>query len=323
MDPNQENQGENSAGGSRQAIFTPQPPVVEGEAPTIPASAQASDGSSIHPYFSSHPTQTFNTEAGDIILNTSAPKPKQNKRPFIIGGVILAVFVLICVVVLLVVQAMSKPSKTDVVKSFNVFKNYIEYGPDNVGNDEGWYISQLTSYIYDTPDAEEESKKIKSLYSDFKSKLQQSSITLGNNLQNAIITEDTLLEYAILYIDLDNQIRSLVNNYIKADEQVNAESLATQIVPQRSDNNFYNDMREVLIKYIASELEIYAFYNDNFCLMDEDVDSECVALLDDDTSYTELSQRNKFLASAVEQNSPRLWSELKTNTTAVQKGLNE
>ncbi len=102
MDPNQENQGENSAGGSRQAIFTPQPPVVEGEAPTIPASAQASDGSSIHPYFSSHPTQTFNTEVGDIILNTSAPKPKQNKRPFIIGGIILVIFAVVCVVVLLI-----------------------------------------------------------------------------------------------------------------------------------------------------------------------------------------------------------------------------
>lgn len=117
MDPNQENQGENSAGGSRQAIFTPQPPVTEGETPIIPASAQASDGSSTHPYFSSHPTQTFNTEAGDIILNTGAPKPKQNKRPFIIGGVILAVFVLICVVVLLVVSKTGDNKKVDFTTS--------------------------------------------------------------------------------------------------------------------------------------------------------------------------------------------------------------
>lgn len=147
MDPNQENQGENSAGGSRQAIFTPQPPVVEGEAPTIPASAQASDGSSIHPYFSSHPTQTFNTEAGDIILNTSAPKPKQNKRPFIIGGVILAVFVLICVVLLVLLSPNSKS------KLLNTLEPSVQYVKDL---EELFYESardNTMAYKILTPDA--------------------------------------------------------------------------------------------------------------------------------------------------------------------------
>lgn len=146
--------------------------------------------------------------------------------------------------------------------------------------------------MYDTSDVKEESKKIKSLYSDFKSKLQQFRITLSNNLQSAITAEDTLLGYAILYIDLDDQIGPLINNYIESNGRADADTLATQVVPSRSDNNFYNDIGEILIKYIASKLEIYAFYNDNYCFTDGKVTS-------------------------------RLWSELETNTAAIQKGLDE
>lgn len=320
--PPSNSMGESVVPENRQALFTPQPPEATANTDSLTDQSQTAVNLS-HPYFSNHPTQTFNTDTGDIILNSGEPKPKQNKRPFIIGGIILAVVVVVCVIVLLLVEAISKPSQADVSKSFNVFKDYIEYGPDNANDDNSWYISQLTSYMYDTSDVKEESQKIKSLYVDFKSKLQQSNITLSNDLRNTVAKEDTLLEYAILYIDLDNQIESLANNYIKPNEQVNAETLATQIVPQRSDNNFYNDFREIFIKYIVSELEIYAFYNDNFCLMDGKVDSVCVALLDDDTSYAELSQRNNFLASALEQNVSKLWSELEANTVAIQKGFNE
>ncbi len=103
MDPNQSNQNNSSAGGSRQAIFTPQPIQPEASANTN-TPAQPSTVLS-HPYFSNHPTQTFNNEAGDIILNAGSQKPKHNKRPFIIGGIILAAFAVICVVVLVVMSS--------------------------------------------------------------------------------------------------------------------------------------------------------------------------------------------------------------------------
>lgn len=82
-------------GGSHHAIFTPQPdPTEPAGSPMAPGQPSANLS---HPYFSNHPTQTFNTEAGDIILNTGAPKPKQSKRPFIIGGIIVVFIVALAV----------------------------------------------------------------------------------------------------------------------------------------------------------------------------------------------------------------------------------
>lgn len=64
------------AGGSRQALFTPQPEPVEPAGSMVAPEQPSTDLS--HPYFSNHPAQTFNTEAGDIILNTGSPQTKQN-----------------------------------------------------------------------------------------------------------------------------------------------------------------------------------------------------------------------------------------------------
>jgi hypothetical protein len=89
-----------SANSNRQALFTPQPPEPTETIGSLDVQSHPPSGLS-HPYLSSHPTQTFNTDTGDIILNAGEPKSKRNKRPLIIGGMILAVFVVICGVAIL------------------------------------------------------------------------------------------------------------------------------------------------------------------------------------------------------------------------------
>lgn len=97
---------------NRQALFTPQPPEATANTDSLTDQSQTAVNLS-HPYFSNHPTQTFNTDTGDIILNSGEPKPKQNKRPFIIGGIILAVVVVVCMVVLLVVSKIGNNKKVE------------------------------------------------------------------------------------------------------------------------------------------------------------------------------------------------------------------
>lgn len=107
MDPtkNTNNQGAN-AGDDRQALFTPQNEPLAGDSLSAQPAVDLS-----HPYLSNHPTQTFNTDTGDIILNPVGAKPKQNKRPFIIGGTILIVFVVVCLVILAIVSSSKKTPK--------------------------------------------------------------------------------------------------------------------------------------------------------------------------------------------------------------------
>lgn len=321
MDPNQSNQNNSSAGGSRQAIFTPQPIQPEASANTN-TPAQPSTVLS-HPYFSNHPTQTFNNEAGDIILNAGSQKPKHNKRPFIIGGIILAAFAVICVVVLVVVQAITKPSKADVINSFEAYKSYIEYGPDNSGNEDDWYLEQLSDYLYDTSDVAKEVEKINTLYSDFKNKLQESGIKISEELQGLISTESALLEYALLYINLDNIVQPQIEAYLDTKNTSDAQTLANQVLPAQSGSSFRDDFRDALLQYIISDLEIQKFYNNNYCIDNGIVSSSCIALLDADPDYIELLQQSDEVAFKLQQYVKRLWVELEACTNAVSEGLDE
>lgn len=321
-DPNNTNSSpENTGADNRQAIFTPQPPEPTGSA-TSAVPTQSSVNLS-HPYLSNHPTQTFNTDTGDIILNTGSPKPKQNKRPFIIGGIILAVFVAVCVGVLLLVQALSKPSRNDVVKSFETYKNAIEYGPDNSGNEESWYIAQLSEYFYDSTTIDDQVQRISELYSDFKAKLQKSGIKISTELQNLISSETELLEYAVLYLNLDTAIQPLISTYLGTEDNTDASTLASQIIPTQSTSNFLNSFRDALQQYVVSELNMQNFYNENYCLTDGIIDNECVSLLDEDAAYEELRQQNESVGLKLQRYATRLWTELESCTEAIWEGLNE
>lgn len=95
---------------TKQAIFTPNPEVPAeasagnafgAQAGAFGASEMNSTGPA-HPFFSNHPTQTFASGAGDIIINHgSAGRPKTSRKPLIIGGIIIAALVVVLVGVML------------------------------------------------------------------------------------------------------------------------------------------------------------------------------------------------------------------------------
>lgn len=109
-------------------VIASTPDVVTPPAPDVSGANQA------HPFFANHPTQTFNTDAGDIILNPVGGKPKQNKRPFIIGGAILAV-ILVAVSVFLIIngslQNRDSANLSKAGKSFYRYANYLLYEKDS------------------------------------------------------------------------------------------------------------------------------------------------------------------------------------------------
>jgi len=98
------------------------------DTPAVPAEPGTGQA---HPFIANHPTRTFNTGIGDTILNTKSIRPKGNKKPFIIGGIILASIVAICAAVLLLLPKGSDTSNESVSiaeTQFNQFATYFLYG---------------------------------------------------------------------------------------------------------------------------------------------------------------------------------------------------
>lgn len=185
-----------SANSNRQALFAPQPSIAEDGA-SVPASAQASDGSSTHPYFSSHPTQTFSTDTGDIILNTGSTKPKQNIRPFIIGGIVLGIFVIVSVAVLAIVSLSSNPRQNQVVTmqdTYITYANYLLTGnikntewqePDQSNNYETMPDYEFYQQVYTKRD-EQYFSTLDSLFAEFATKYDTEKDSLDDNQREQI-----------------------------------------------------------------------------------------------------------------------------------------
>lgn len=102
-----EGQNPNSGNNSRQPIFTPtttpeQSAGVGLQSPTSGITGVTPTNNHVnlnHPYFSNHPSQTFNNDVGDIVIRTTGEKSRFgfNKKPFIIGGIIFVVVMILIV----------------------------------------------------------------------------------------------------------------------------------------------------------------------------------------------------------------------------------
>lgn len=284
MDPDQENQGENSAAGAnRQAIFTPQPEQPEA-VPGTGIPAQPSVDLS-HPYFSNHPTQTFNTEVGDIILNTGTPKPKQNKRPFIIGGIILAVFAVALVVVLVASKAAPTSKNTYTVSdaeiNFNQFATYLLYGKE--GNSlSGEYESDKSYEI----DLQLESEEFDNGYWERASELLGKAITSAED--DGKITRYLVksLQNYKQYFDFIKQYRRigkfdetrLLSSYL-SDGANSARAIIDNFYNKFSDSDFNIEKNYVENRkqQYYNAIEIYAVYERLGCIHNGKIDENSCA----------------------------------------------
>ncbi len=142
---------------TKQAIFTPNPEVpTEASAGNVLGAQAGAFGASemnstgpAHPFFSNHPTQTFASGAGDIIINHgSAGRPKTSRKPLIIGGIIIAALVVVLVGVIVAFGGKKeRGSESEGGDSFGQYANHILYSTTNKtlsGNYDPYYDYALT-----------------------------------------------------------------------------------------------------------------------------------------------------------------------------------
>ena len=115
------NSNPNNSEPERQAVFS-------SGAPSTPPDGQ--NANMTHPFFANHPSQTFNTEAGDIIIGRGKTKAGQSKK----WKKIVAVFVIVLVIALIpciIVVAIKGAEKSHMVQQYNQFANYLLYGQES------------------------------------------------------------------------------------------------------------------------------------------------------------------------------------------------
>ena len=290
MDPNQNNQGDDNTGENRQAIFTPQPQVPDTSV-AIPESAQASDGSSTHPYFSSHPTQTFNTDAGDIIIRTDEPKAKHNKRPFIIGGIILAAFVVICAVVLAIIAASSNkapsgssktPTLNDAQQYFAKSAGYLLYNDGNERVGDSYDVNRAYQLDYQFEELDDEH-----YWNNVTNNLRLAIESLENSDNASTDTYQDLLNFLktqLLNVDFLSQYHNFPT--ISSDDLLKMVSNDGVSATNTYIDNLYTDLNEELVKthtpyfenqqnYYHAVANLYETYRANNCVQNGEILVTC------------------------------------------------
>ncbi len=317
MDPNQDNQGSDAAGANRQAVFTPQtepvPPTGNVDAPAQPTVNLS------HPYLSNHPTQTFNTDTGDIILNTGPQKPKLNKRPFIIGGVILAILI----IVILITIALFKGNNINDLR--NNFKKYASYLLTQDVNDASWIeVNQADDYM---------SMEGYALYRQFYSSSHSEYFTELTKLFDKFITDyrsakDKLNTETTIIIEQYIQNYKLLDAISKT-PQINNETLQSIFFDQGQsgvktwvDNSFFSLSKvnedgvayfTTINEYSQAYADILSYYQEKGCLDKNGIDSSCAESyapdVDNQDNYTKadnafasLTLTQAFLIDNLQQN---------------------
>lgn len=106
-------------------------------------------GNQSHPYFANHPTQTFNSDTGDIILRPEgSTNSKRHKKWPIVLLIVVLVIALIGAVVWFVSSRERKPDVGAMEKNLYRYTNYLFYGNEDDTRPEENVPSYLTS-IYD------------------------------------------------------------------------------------------------------------------------------------------------------------------------------
>lgn len=306
-DPNNTNNSPTDAGvDNRQAIFTPQPeaanPPETSQPPTAvdtttditPPTPPASDAT--HPFLSNHPTQTFNTNTGDIILGGAAPKTKQNKRPIFIVIIILVCLALVTVI-LMAASGMfggKQVSTAGVRTKWNEFTTYLENGPEggeektNENNNEEtddaeenateiyrrdedeWYIFNLDRYDLSN---DQQLQYVQEL----QGRWQKVSDDISSN-ETFVTNYASVLKHATNFQLLDYYKTEILQRYIKNDEN-NVAAYILTLTPNAGKAEDINVADTALRNYLLSYTTVVDFYKVHQCFADGGIDENCSANL--------------------------------------------
>lgn len=265
-----------------------------------------SSGSGLtHPFFSNHPSQTFNTDAGDIILAGAAPvKPKFNKKPLIIGGIIAAVLVVVGVV--MVAFGTANPNgNTKIGKAHRGLYTYGNYLINGSKSDQriNENLPYYSTYFYDGVLQDDDPTKLvteaERIFNSFYTDYQLYRATLDEVTQNILDTSVDLnsvqLEVLQQYLEIQdiNEV-DMLELYLSGGSSSMVADVTQNYAKLFSSNTaLLSTIAENKISLAEAMGVMYDNYTEQGCLNGNSFDDAC---LKENTWSNEVKeQQSRFL----------------------------
>ena len=281
-----------------------------------------------HPFFANHPTQTFSSNASDIIV--SEQPQKHSHRKLILILVLVGVIVLcIAIAAVLLVNHFSTLSKIDHFKqSFSSYQNLLEYGSANATTDNSsWFIQQVIQKNYQPSadfNVDEYSSTLLNQHQSFLDASAEISGSLDSSLKDAIKENSTIFSAYMSFLRLGDLNAELMDVYIAQGDDAANQFIGSAIAFTHEDFPILSTMSTALKDYLLVELEIYQIYSAQGCFLGNDLDTACIGTIDAGATGlsllgTEANQRANYLQNL----SIMVASTLKTNTLEVKNQIED
>lgn len=286
--------GTPNADPTQRAIFTPN---------SAPASSNQSRDSSVvtgsvvepasaglsHPYLSNHPTQTFASETGDIIINNTKPQPKSKKKFWIIGGIVgvgVAIILLACVV-LLTSKSKNENTLAGIDHELYMYGNYLFSGSDSsqkISNPPSYYSTYFYNTLFTSDDPLEYLKDVEDKFGTFQEQYQDFRTKINN--ESAQLTLDDSVN--LNSIQIKNLKQFLENASINEADMLSlyishGGSAMVQTVKE-SYSDLANSDSALLANIGSNEItlaetlkNIYDKYSARGCISNNELDNTCIA----------------------------------------------
>jgi len=329
-----ENENKNSAA-APQPIFTP---------PTSGDESEKSQNTSLAPVASTPavvaPEPFASSAQGDIILSNSSQKTEINKRPIIIGLFAIIIIAIIAVAIGLLIALFSKPSSKDVLKSFQKYSNYIEYGVENPNPDEldsaagdrTWEIFDLSDLGFTADEQVNFATKSEELYLDFSKKVEKSKIIydgfVSDNFQEDLYIYDQLLNCILNYNNMQLYSDQLLSEYLANGEDGAREMISNfvhsglSVSDLGADSSLTDTILANIRQYYLNQISLFKYYSENNCITDGQLSGLCVSLIRD-ANYSTIQDNNARINRGLEYTYNSIISQFKSYTTRIESILEE
>lgn len=275
----------------------------------------------------SHPAHTQASGSGDIILKPEKTSPRSRKKLLIFGAIIIGILAVIIMLIVFLSGGGNNIQKTKTA--------WLEYqaalidgaGEDDIDLQGGWYIERLMQESSDDNiESSSYSDTLNERYNNFLENFEHSSLHKDNALSQSIEAYTEVFRATKLILDLPRVTTNYEEIYVNEGQEA-ADNYLQSVLPDNAEG--YSGMPKTVIdsvqQYFDIERQIYSLYQENNCIVDAILDTECAARIEGEISdggqLTQLYADLEGLRTFIDSYSDVLASTLVSLTTENTKLL--
>lgn len=279
-------------------------------------------------FFAHHPAHTYSREMGDIVIGGEVKPKKMNKKPLIIGGVVLCVATIAAIILLLVTKQATKVAiVSQAQQSFGDYVAILKNNDGEAADNGAWFIQtvaeqeiQQGTVLSENFNAAAYADKILESYNVFLERCGEMDVAMLEGLEDVLQQNTALLENFTNYLRSGEINEELMTIY-STEGRGAAENYLEELLPAEVENvPIIETMSSILQNYFLLELDVFELYDEQGCLSDGILDAACVGEIDSEQSGLTLIASDLNMANNSAQGYFVLLSQtLETTTISLQR----